>query len=186
MNEAKCKELRISFARTNPQFDPVMVNDKPLEIVQHAKLLGLNISSDLKWNFHVSETTKKAAPRFYFLRQLKRAAIPTKELLKFYTTCIRPIFEYACPVYHNSLPKYLSDDIERLQKRALRIIYPWMPYTDSLEESGLPRLFERRQLLTCKLFNEITRDQSHNLRSLLPSENNCSYCNGLSPEQRLY
>jgi hypothetical protein len=175
MNEAKCKELRISFARTNPQFDPVMVNDKPLEIVQHAKLLGLNISSDLKWNFHVSETTKKAAPRFYFLRQLKRAAIPTKELLKFYTTCIRPIFEYACPVYHNSLPKYLSDDIERLQKRALRIIYPWMPYTDSLEESGLPRLFERRQLLTCKLFNEITRDQSHNLRSLLPSENNCSY-----------
>ena len=92
MNEAKCKELRISisFTRTNPQFDPVMVNDKPLEIVQHAKLLGLNISSDLKWNFHVSETTKKAAPRFYFLRQLKRAAIPTKELLKFYTTCIRP------------------------------------------------------------------------------------------------
>jgi hypothetical protein len=86
MNEAKCKELRISFA--NPQFDPVMVNE--MEIVQHAKLLGLNISSDLKWNFHVSETTKKAAPRFYFLRQLKRAAIPTKELLKFYTTCIRP------------------------------------------------------------------------------------------------
>ena len=33
MNEAKCKELRISFARTNPQFDPVTVNEKPLEIV---------------------------------------------------------------------------------------------------------------------------------------------------------
>ena len=80
MNEAKCKELRVSFARTNPQFDPVMVNEKPLEIVQHAKPLGLNISSDLKWNFHVSEITKKAVPRFYFLRQLKRAAIPTKEL----------------------------------------------------------------------------------------------------------
>lgn len=175
MNETKCKELRISFAKTNPQFEPVMVNEKPLEIVQHVKLLGLNISSDLKWNSHVSKITKKAAPRFYFLRQLKRAAIPTKDLLKFYITCIRPIFEYACPVYHNSLPKYLSDDIERLQKRALRIIYPWMPYTDSIEESGLSRLSERRQLLTCKLFNEITQDQSHKLRSLLPSENNCKY-----------
>ena len=43
LNEAKCKELRISFARTNPRFDPVIVNEKPLEIVEHVKLLGLNI-----------------------------------------------------------------------------------------------------------------------------------------------
>lgn len=61
MNEEKCKELRIAFAKTNPKFDPVMVNEKPLETVQYAKLLGLNISRDLKWNFHVLEIANKAA-----------------------------------------------------------------------------------------------------------------------------
>ena len=81
LNESKCKELRVSFAKTDPQFEQVIVNDKPLEIVQHAKLLGLNLSSDLKWNHHVTEITKKTAPRFYFLRQLKRAIIPEKDLL---------------------------------------------------------------------------------------------------------
>ena len=39
-----------------------------------------------------------------------------------YTACIRPVLEYACPVFHHSLPQYLSNEMERLQKRALRII----------------------------------------------------------------
>ena len=64
LNEAKCKELRITFAKTDPQFDPILVNDKLLETVSTAKLLGLNISSDLKCNHHISEITRKAAPRF--------------------------------------------------------------------------------------------------------------------------
>ena len=43
---------------------------------------------------------KKVAARLYFLRQLKRAKVPTNDLLSFYTTCIRPVAEYACPVFH--------------------------------------------------------------------------------------
>jgi hypothetical protein len=104
--------------------------------------LGLNISIDLKWNFHVSEPTKKAAPRFYFLRQLKRAAIPTKELLKFYTTCIRATLNVHAQFITTRYPSTYQTTLKGLQKIPLRIIYPWMPYTDSLEESGLPRLFE--------------------------------------------
>ena len=44
----------------------------------------------------------------------------------FYITCIRSMLEYACPVFHRALPGYLREDLERLQKRALRIIYPDM------------------------------------------------------------
>ena len=151
LNEAKCKELRITFAKNDPQFDPILVNDKLLETVSTAKLLGLNISSDLKCNHHISEITRKAAPRFYFMRQLKRANIPTKELLTFYSTCIRPTLEYACPVFHNSLPKYLSDDLEQLQKRVLRIIYPFQSYSEALKASGLPRLFRPQGILDKKI-----------------------------------
>ena len=35
------------------------------------KLLGLNISSDLRWNCHVAEISKKVASRLYFLKKLK-------------------------------------------------------------------------------------------------------------------
>ena len=108
LNESKCKELRVSFAKTDPQFEQVIVNDKPLEIVQHAKLLGLNLSSDLKWNHHVTEITKKTAPRFYFLRQLKRATIPEKDLLNIYTTCICPIVQSSTMPYKSTSPTTLK------------------------------------------------------------------------------
>ena len=91
---------------------------------------------------------------------------------------LRNFWNFILPVFARSLnmhaqfittryPSTYQTTLKGLQKRPLRIIYPWMPYTDSLEESGLPRLFEWRQLLTGKLFNEITQDQSHKLRSLL-------------------
>ena len=62
--------------------------------------------------------------RLYLLRQLKRACLDPHELVGFYTTCIRPVAEDVCETFHNSLPIYPSDELERLQKRAFRIIYP--------------------------------------------------------------
>ena len=59
LNERKCKELRISFAKNEPEFDPIWVNRQTLETVNSVKLLGLNISSNLKWNAHVSELVRK-------------------------------------------------------------------------------------------------------------------------------
>ena len=84
LNGRKCKEIRISFARCQPQFEPVYINDIEIEVVKTVKLLGLNISSDLKWNCHVSEIVKKASTRLYFIKQLKRAKIAEKELIIFY------------------------------------------------------------------------------------------------------
>ena len=97
LNESKCKELRISFAKSAADFAPIVINAKAIEVVPTVKLLGLNISSDLRWNCHVAEISKKVASRLYFRKQLKRANIPTKDLLIFYRTCIRPVMEYACP-----------------------------------------------------------------------------------------
>jgi hypothetical protein len=111
--------MRISFAKKAPDFAPVLINNKAIDVVANVKLLGLNITNDLKWNCHVSEIIRKVSIRPYFLKQLRRANVPTKELLTFYVTCIHPITEYACPVFHNGLPKFLSNDLEWLQKRAL-------------------------------------------------------------------
>ena len=50
LNSEKCKELRISFVKNEPQFAPIVVDGKELERVTSAKLLGLTISSNLMWN----------------------------------------------------------------------------------------------------------------------------------------
>ena len=171
LNESKCKEMRISFSKVEKDLDPITLNDKVLEIVDHAKILGLRVSCNLKWNDHVSEVVKKASTRLYFLSQLKRSNVGSKELVQFFKSCIRSLLEYACPVFHDSLPVYLSNDLERIQKRAMRIIYPPTSYQEALAIAGLVPFVVRRQQLTDKLFKQISNDKTHKLNKLLPSEN---------------
>ena len=170
-NETKCKELRIGFCKPRAMFDPIIVNGEMLEVVDSAKILGLTVSNNLKWNNHIDQIISKARKRLYFLSQLKRARVGTKELVLFFTTCIRPILEYASPVFHNGLTNYLSQDLERIQKRAFRIILPWVSYEDALQSTGLRRLSHRRGGLSDKLFEEIVTDDSHKLYNLLPPRN---------------
>lgn len=88
LNKRKCKELRISFRRNEPEFDAICVNRHTLETVNNVKLLGLlNIRSDIKWNVHVSELARKVSTRLYFLRQLKKLHVATRELILFYIIC---------------------------------------------------------------------------------------------------
>ena len=95
--------------------------------------------------------------------------------LRTYITCIRSILEYGSPVFHRALPSYLSEDLERLQKRAMKIIYPELSYAKALELSGLPTLYDRRESIAAKLFDEICANQSHSLHKLLPSRYQPSY-----------
>ena len=143
------KELRISFTKSENTLEPVTINNTNIEVVPSAKLLGVMISNDLKWNMHVEMIYRKVAARLYFLRQLKRAKVPANDPLSFYITCIRPAAEYACPVFHTALPQYLSDQLERLQKRALRIISTNdLSSKQTLEVFNIPTLYagERRMV----------------------------------------
>ena len=47
LNAEKCKELRISFAKEQRVFDPVIIEGKEVELVTSTKLLGLTIANDL-------------------------------------------------------------------------------------------------------------------------------------------
>ena len=132
LHDSKCKELRFCFTRS----------DHASLHVTHARILGLTISSDLKWNKHILNTIYKANKRFYFIVQLKRAKVPTSDIFNFYCACIRQVLEYCCQVYHYGLPCYLSNAIERVQKRVMSIIYPNLSYDDSLALSGTSRDFQ--------------------------------------------
>ena len=55
--------------------------------------------------------------RLPLITQLKRANLPNKDIVQVYCACIRPILEYAAPVYHDSLLQYLSMEIESKECR---------------------------------------------------------------------
>lgn len=76
LKETKSKELRISFSTSNKFFDPIIINNKNVEVITVEKLLGVTLSNDLKWNSHIANTCKKVPSRLYFPRQLKRARFP--------------------------------------------------------------------------------------------------------------
>ena len=79
--------------------------------------------------------------------------------------------EYASPVFHDSLTQYLSDDLESIQKRAMKIIFPGITYNEALNITNVQKLKTRRQELTNKLFHEIVSNDSHRLHCILPSRN---------------
>ena len=110
---------------------------------------------------------KKVAARLYFLRQLKRVKVPANDPLSFYTTCIRPVAVYACPVFHTALPQYLSDQLQRLQKRAPRIISTNdLSYRHALEVFNIPTLYDRRETIGNSMFQEISNKNLGTLRTL--------------------
>ena len=123
LNEEKCKELRIDFTRkvsSNNAFLPISINTKNIDIVDQSKVLGVILSNDLKWNKHIASVVSKASKRLHLITQLKRANLPANEIIQIYCACIRSILEYASPVFHDSLPQYLSMEIESVQKRCLK------------------------------------------------------------------
>jgi len=82
------------------------------------KWLEIHISNELKWEKHA--VTSKVASRLYFLKQLKRSGARSNDLLCFYNTVLRPVLDYASPVWHSSLTVGQTEALESMQKRAMR------------------------------------------------------------------
>ena len=101
------------------------------------------------------------------LRLLKRAKADTKTLITVYISCIRPILEYGNQIWHLNIPEYLSKDIERIQRRALKIIHPSLSYYDALVVYNIPTLHSRREQLCSAFFKSKVVPESSPLSGLV-------------------
>ena len=124
VNCDKTKELQVCFDRSKPALPPITIDDKPIERVSTAKLLGVTFNCELTWDAHTGDIHTKACQRLYFLRLLRRAGVQSGHIVRIYTSLIRSLLEYACPVWHTSLPGTPSKNVEVVQGRALKIAYP--------------------------------------------------------------
>ena len=91
-----------------------------LENGDNIKYLGVTISKDLKWNTHVSNVYTKANRPLGFLKpNLSSCPQDVKEMV--YKGLVRPVLEYACPVWdpHGIVAQ---EELEKVQNRAARLV----------------------------------------------------------------
>ena len=64
INGRKTKEMTISFKKTKPQLDPITHEGIPLECVDNFKLLGIWVSNNMTWKYHVEHIIQLHLPDF--------------------------------------------------------------------------------------------------------------------------
>ena len=135
----------------------IEVEGQFLEVVDEYKLVGVMISSNLKWDENTDYITKKAYSRLWMIRRLKNLGLNTGSLLQVFTMQIRSLLEFGAVVWHSMLTDQNSRAIERVQKSALSIILgpSYICYENALSQTALKRLDERRDQL-CLTFAKKT------------------------------
>ena len=174
INAQKTNEMLITFSKNPTRYSPIKIGESEIERVSTAKLVGLHIQDNLKWDTHVTTICKKARSKLHFLQQLKRSGVPRDGLLTFHKSVITPQLEYACPAWSTSLTKEQCATIESIQKRALKIIVPNSTYADALIDTKLLSLEERRTDICRKFFKNI-QDPNNVLHNMLPPKRSPRY-----------
>ena len=106
----------------------------------------------MRWTANTNAITMKGYKRLWMLNRLKNLGATDSDLLDVYTKQVRPLLEYAVPVWHPNLTETDSDCIERVQKSALKLILQdrYKSYESALTRVQLNSLSERRKKLCTK------------------------------------
>ena len=71
----------------------IHINNVNIDSVQNFNFLRLHFSSDMTWNFHINEVSKKISRNIGNLRKLQ-VIVPNNILLTIYNTLILPHINY--------------------------------------------------------------------------------------------
>ena len=157
LNKDKTKVMLFNPAIQWDFMPEIEVEGQFLEVVDEYKLVGVMISSNLKWDENTDYITKKAYSRLWMIRRLKNLGLNTASLMQVFTMQIRSVLEFGAVVWHSMLTDQNSRAIERVQKSALSIIFgpSYICYDNALLQTALKRLDERRDQL-CLTFAKKT------------------------------
>jgi hypothetical protein len=131
--------------------------------VEQIKLLGIIVTSDMKWHANTAYLCERGYIKLWLLSNLKRLGATTAELLDVYMKQCRSILELAAPVWTGGLK---SDDIvslERVQKTACAIILgrAYEGYENALLKLDIKSLEERRLDLCLKFVKKSAKDDKY-------------------------
>ena len=116
-----------------------------IESTEKMKMLGWHFSSRPTVAAYIDVLKRRFRERYWTLRHLKLNGFTEPDLVKMYTSIVRPVADYMMEVYHSMLTDRQDEEIERLRTHALRCIYgPRISGRKLREMADLPTLRERR------------------------------------------
>ena len=176
INETKCNIITFNFSSKNTKPQNLQLNGNPIKSLENITLLGVIITSDLKWKENTDEICKQVNRKLFILVLLKRFGVKVDKLITIWKVVLRPKTEYAAPLWHSGLTVSDTSKLERLQKSALGIILgvtyidfikhyrvkdKVVPYEEALALLKLTTLSTRREALTRKFAEDTFNNEAH-------------------------
>ena len=167
INPSKSQIIHNSGNKT-PRPPSITINLNNIVVCSEAKLLGVTLTPDLKWDKHITHAIKRASKIAFVLLQMKRAGCNSNILLKYYQATCRSILTYSYPAMCN-MSSNLMNSIIKCKRRCLNIVglrptVPISSYCDSLCQN---------------LKQKVNNNPNHPLRRLISTHNRSTRSGGL-------
>ena len=160
----------------NHQFTIIItMEDEQIEIVVNTKLLGTQISNDLTWDLNTKHIVKKSNARRQLLRKIASFGASRADMIHIYKLFVRSELEHSSSVWHKSLTSENVNDLERVQKSALRLILgtEYTTYENAQNILNIETLSERREALFQKY--TLKSLQVNQMKNILKEEKNTPF-----------
>jgi hypothetical protein len=120
LNPKKCKVMDITHAHT-PLYFEYTIDGAALEYVDRQRLLGVHVSSDLRWSVHTDTVRAKAAQRLSFVGRNLQGCTPRVKRLA-YQALVQPLMTFGLPAWHPTTVENLQK-LERVHRHGLHFIH---------------------------------------------------------------
>ena len=161
INENKTKAMLFNFTEKYQFTTRLQLNSQTVEVIENTKLLGTVVSNDLKWNLNTANIVKKANARMELLRKVASFGTPPEDMKTIFILFIRSLFEQSATVWHSSLSQENANDLERVQKSAMKLILQdqYKGYKNALNRLDMETLHERRENLCLNFAIKCTKNK---------------------------
>ena len=119
------------FAKTGWRFSKpraIRLFGEPIQWVDETRYRGVTLDKRLTWSKHIDQVRKKAAQRLGKVGPLlnRRSGLSIRNGVLLYKQLIRPMMDYACPVWRSTARSHIRK-LQVLQSKCLRIATnaPW-------------------------------------------------------------
>ena len=161
LNEKKTQNLVFNFTKEHQFTAEILLKNEKLETVDKTKLLGVIITNDLKWHENTKHIVKNANMKMRMLHKFSKFTKNKSHLMHIFKSQVRGSLEYCSTVWHSSLTQSNCNDIERVQKAAMRVIMGtrYQGYEEALEFMKIDSLRERRVKMALKFAKKSIRQE---------------------------
>ena len=121
LNTTKSKYIMFRKQNKNIPLFNIHINKVNIESVQNFNFLELHLSSDMTWNFHMNEVSKKISRSIGILKKLQ-LIVPNSILLTIYNTLILPHINYCLLSWGSKSDNFFNYKNEQFGQSRVQIL----------------------------------------------------------------